>query len=831
MYRISLIVTCILTFTSSYAQELKINSQGYFETQGLNVTVFSDIYPDGHQTGVTIIQHGNRVAANGDLRLEASPGQWSPVPKGGKLTINEENQTISQRLWYPDSSKNRKGFNPIEYPDLTFSYNVEVSAHKNNSFKVAVHLDEPLPSEWVGKVGFNFELFPGHLFGKSWIMDTQTGIFNPQANGPILNEYGQQLSKPLAIGKTLNVAPETELQQLLFQSNTGNIELRDGRSNHNNGWYILRESIPANATRNAIEWTVTPNVVEGWQYKPVIQVSQLGYHPDQSKKAIIEIDNEAKAFKNIKLFKLDKNGKVLIKQKKPEVWGKFLRYQYLIFDFTEQSEEGMYLLEYDGVSTHAFKIGKDVYQRHTWQPVLEYFLPVQMCHMRVNEKYRVWHDYCHLDDALMASTDINHFDGYVQGSSTLTDFKSGETVPKLNRGGWHDAGDYDLRIESQIGTIWNLALMIEEFGLDYDATMIDQNKRLVEIHVPDGKSDAIQQIEHGLASVLGAYQSMGRLYRGIICPTLRQYVMLGDASSMTDNLTYDQSLKPTEKTGKQSYLNDDRWVFTEENPGRELYTAAGLAAAARVLKTINSELSKEALTTAIALYNQNTKAKKVTSSKVKALSELFLSTKDRKYEQALVSLQQEIIDQLPQCGWAVGHVISEVKNKKFLRAMSDAVAAYQIQLQKEQKEDSPYGVPYKPNIWGAGWDIQRFGVEQYFFNKGWPELSSTDFYINAFNFILGVHPGINTSSFVSGVGSKSVTTAYGVNRADWSYIPGGVASGTALIRPDLPEMKVWPFFWQQTEYVMGGGSTNYMFLALAVENLFKNNQENSNNQK
>ena len=86
---------------------------------------------------------------------------------------------------------------------------------------------------------------------------------------------------------------------------------------------------------------------------------------------------------------------------------------------------------------------------------------------------------------------------------------------------------------------------------------------------------------------------------------------------------------------------------------------------------------------------------------------------------------------------------------------------------------------------------------------------------------MGVHPGENTSSFVSGVGSQSTLVAYGVNRADWSYIPGGVVSGTALIRPDLPEFKKWPFFWQQTEYVIGGGATNYMFLVLAAQNLFE----------
>ena len=82
-------------------------------------------------------------------------------------------------------------------------------------------------------------------------------------------------------------------------------------------------------------------------------------------------------------------------------------------------------MKYGNQQSQPFRIAGDVYQRNVWQPVLEYFLPVQMCHMRVNEKYRVWHGLCHMDDARMAPVDYNHFDGYVQGKSTLTQFKSG----------------------------------------------------------------------------------------------------------------------------------------------------------------------------------------------------------------------------------------------------------------------------------------------------------------------------------------------------------------------------------------------------------------------
>ena len=297
-----------------FGQNLQLNNQNYFEMSGLDVTVFADIYPDGHQTGVSVIHHGVRTAANGDLRLETSPGQWSPVPKGGKLKVNESTQTITQRLWYPDSSKNNTGFNPISYPDLQLFYEVSVSAIGGSSFKVTVDLDEPIPQEWVGKIGFNFELFPGDLFGKSYLMDQQSGIFSTQPNGPLTQQHGQDLAKPMAVGHTLVVAPEQDLQRMKISSNA-TLELWDGRTNHNNGWFIVRSEIPAGVTKNAIEWIITPYVVPNWRYQPVIQVSQVGYHPKQQKIAVIELDSRTTEItEEMSLYRLDENGKTLVRK-------------------------------------------------------------------------------------------------------------------------------------------------------------------------------------------------------------------------------------------------------------------------------------------------------------------------------------------------------------------------------------------------------------------------------------------------------------------------------------------------------------------------------------
>ena len=147
------------------------------------------------------------------------------------------------------------------------------------------------------------------------------------------------------------------------------------------------------------------------------------------------------------------------------------------------------------------------------------------------------------------------------------------------------------------------------------------------------------------------------------------------------------------------------------------------------------------------------------------------------------------------------------------------------QQEDELTAESPYGVPYRPFIWGAGWEIQRLGCEHYYLHRTFPEIFSPDLTCNALSFVLGCHPG-RSVSFASGIGAVSATTAYGFKRADFSYIPGGVISGTALIRPDYPELKEWPFLWQQTEYVMGGGSSRFMFLVLAVQELMTEKSEN-----
>jgi len=793
----------------------RINDAGYFETVNCNVTMFDDFYPEGHQGGMTIIQNGSRIAANGDIRLEPTPGQWSPVPHLGKRNIDREHGIITVTLWYPDSSRNRNGFNPINYPDLSFTYTLKTEAW-GESIRLVVDLDRPMPVEWADKVGFNLEIFPGLFFGEHYLMDGTSGMFPRQAGGPIKKDRDARLQiSPMAVGKQLIIAPHDKGKEIRFTSVKNDLQLLDGRGLYNNGWFVLRSTIPAGAMKRAIEWIITPTPNPNWKYKPIIQVSQIGYHPKQTKFAVIELDKLTKNYEPIQLIKINVDSIVAIKTDRvPKSWGRFLRYQYVRFDFSDVVEEGLYKIRYGNKESSEFEIKNDIFARYVWQPTLEYFLPVQMCHMKVTDRYKTWHGLCHMDDALMAPINTIHFDGYFQGPSTFTKFQPGEHVPGLNIGGWHDAGDFDLRIESQSETVYRLSLAYELFKVDYDETSINQHTRKVEIHKPDGKPDFLQQIEHGVLSIVGGYESMGRLYRGIISPTLDQYVLLGDGSTMTDNLVYHKQEK--DPILHQSLPKDDNWVFTENNPRRELQVAYALAASSRVLHGYNDELAGKCIKIAEELYKKNITV--CVTEKIQPAAELLLATSKQEYATFLLENADSLVQNIEHFAEVLGRITVKLNKPIFTHTIEAAVCKAYDRMMILQKEN-PYGVSYKPYIWGAGWGIQAMGVKQLLLHMGFPQVYKRDAAFNALNFVLGCHPGENTSSFVSGVGIQSVTTAYGFNRDEWSYIPGGVVSGTALIRPDLPELKVWPYFWQQTEYVMGGGTIDFMILALAADRL------------
>jgi hypothetical protein len=798
---------------------LTINEKGYFHSRGVDIFVFNNWYNenfgDSKMSGIEIIHHEKRTVTNGDVRLSPTPEQWDPIPKFIDRSIDQENNFIEAKL---------------SYPEKNFSYTIRTEASENLII-ISVYLESPIPVSVEGKAGFNLEFLPSAYFGKTYLMDNKSGVLPLYPSGPMDKAVeNHPEAKPFASGHKLVMAPNDPERRITVESDQSLISLYDGRNRAQNGWYVLRTLIPPGISGKVIEWKIKVNALPGWTREPVIAYSQVGYHPGQQKKAVIEIDRNDRALSAAKLFKIKGEGQheICFIDGLAE-WGDYLRYNYLLFDFSEIKEEGLYFIEYGNLRTDAFRIANDVYY-DAWHPTLDVFFPVQMDHMLVNEAYRVWHGASHLDDALQAPVNHSHFDMYAQGPTTDTPYEPGEHIPGLNRGGWFDAGDFDIRTQTQYAVVLHLVHSWEDFRQERDETLIDQSTRYVDIHHPDGKPDMLQQIEHGAIALLAQHEAVGHAINGIIVSNLSQYTHLGDAMTMTDNLIYNPRLDSLESDGFTSGTFDDRWAFTSRSTALNYGSAAALAAAGRALQEYNANFAKECITTARKVWleeekrepsvfrNGNTTGGPIQAEKLKAAVELLITTEDDKYRQAIDKLMPEIEDQFAWHAVNLAYALPYM-NEEFGKKIRSLTMTYRDTIVKFDYRN-PYGVPISTGGWaGNGW-VVYFSLTNYALHKAFPEIIDKEYVFRGLTYIFGCHPGSNIS-FVSGVGVHSKKIAYGNNRADYSFIAGGIVPGVLILPPDFPENKEdWPFLWGENEYVIGLAAA-YIYLVQAALDLTK----------
>jgi hypothetical protein len=509
-----------------------------------------------------------------------------------------------------------------------------------------------------------------------------------------------------------------------------------------------------------------------------------------------------------------------------KVWGRYVRYNYAKFDFSAVKDPGVYFIQYGDKRTNTFSISPDVYA-NIWHPTLDVWFPVQMDHMEVNEAYRVWHGAPYLDDALQAPVNEQHFDGYSMGPSTQTKYKPLERIPGLATGGWFDAGDFDIQTGSHCNAILSLVDAWEKFKPQRDETFVDYPTRYVDIHRPDGKPDILQQIQHATLNVVAQVKNIGHPVRGIVVPNLHQYHHLGDAINETDNLPYNPALKPYQTDGKSSGTFDDRWAFTERTTFLDYYTAAALAAASRALKGFDDTLSQQSLFYAQKLWNENDSISKTDTSrfsimfrrnlKTAAALQLYITTKEEQYPNAFKdgiwqTLNGNVLSGMTAALQAVPYMDDGYKKK-----LRDYVVKYKAAIDDYNKQN-PYGVPIATGGWGGSGEVVNFATTNYYANKFFPDIINPEYVYKGLNYIFGCHPYSNIS-FVSSVGTISKKVTYGNNRANFSFIAGGVVPGILVLKPDFPENKEdWPFFWGENEVTVGG-CADYIFLATAAQQL------------
>jgi endoglucanase len=306
---------------------------------------------------------------------------------------------------------------------------------------------------------------------------------------------------------------------------------------------------------------------------------------------------------------------------------------------------------------------------------------------------------------------------------------------------------------------------------------------------------------------------------------------LGDAASKTDGKIYNAKLGPLESDGVYSGVADDRWAFTTHITALNYEAASSLAAASRVLRGFDDALATECLETASRVWEQeqkstpvefhsfNTTGGDLREEEVKAAVELLLATHGGEaYRKRLRELVPVISEHFGYLGWTAVRAIP-LMDTAYKAALAGALRAYRSKLDAELGKN-PYGVPIAMGTWGGSGQAADFATHMYFLHLAFPEIVGTDYTLRGLDYVLGVHP-VSNVSLVSGVGTHSKLIGYGNNRADYTFIPGGMVPGVTVIAPDYPELSdAWPFLWYENEYVVDA-ATAFILAANAGETVTK----------
>ncbi|UOG77499.1 glycoside hydrolase family 9 protein (plasmid) [Hymenobacter tibetensis] len=836
---LSLVVLLLVSVNCALGQELKLNSLEYFETQGVNVLVYNNLFNGGFNdeknAGIELIHHGVRTVQGGAVRLSNTPEQWDLVPKISDRKVNRASKTVEAAL---------------RYEEYNFDSRVVVTA-KGKGVEIAVYLDKPVPKALEGSAGFNLEFLPSQYWQKAYLMDGRYNRFPRYVVGNNVTRPNSEKPKqykgyktaddrgtgryidplPLETGRTFLLAPDDPARLVKITSPEADLMLFDGRMLAQNGWFVVRSLLPAGKTGKVLTWTIEPNAIPNWLREPNIGFSQVGYLPSQPKVAVIELDKKDKPQANSTLYKIGDDGqatKVFSGRITP--WGNYYKYNYVKFDFSSVKTPGIYYIQYGNVKTNNFLIQNNVYDKIT-DATSDVWIPIHMDHMSVNEAYRMWHGEPFKEGYRQAPPNTDHFDLHAQGPTTDTKYKALELIPGLNVGGFFDAGDFDIETGSNISVVQNFVRTWESFKPVRDQTFVDQKQRYVDLHRPDGTPDVLQFIEHGTLNLVAQAEIVGHMTQTLSNSVLDNYHHLGDAASLTDGLPYNPKLGPYEvaNDGRSSGVKDDLWAFTSRNPSLDLDAATMFAAASRALKGYNDDLSARALKQSKRLLKESTEllASRPQDSlgrraraDIATNLQLYVSTGEKQYVDRFQQLLWPALDRnvnifLLTALDAVPHLDAAFKEK-----LRPYVVKYNTYLSGLEK-DNPYGVPIGLGNWAGSGDVTNFGTTICFASKYFPEIIDESHAYKAANWLYGCHPYHNFSLVATVGATRPKAVFYGNNRADFSFIPGNVAPGLLFRKPDhFENYDDWPFFWGQNEGTIGG-NTQYLIFGSAFKNLVK----------
>ena len=216
----------------------------------------------------------------------------------------------------------------------------------------------------------------------------------------------------------------------------------------------------------------------------------------------------------------------------------------------------------------------------------------------------------------------------------------------------------------------------------------------------------------------------------------------------------------------------------------------------------------------------NTTGGALEDEKLRAALELLITTGEQKFADSIAAMLPLFEKQFGRFALPAVRALPYM-DAAYRQKLEGLVRTYKHSLDRIAAQN-PFGVPIGTGGWAGSGQVIGFAITNYALHKAFPQLIGPEYVFRGLNYLYGCHPGSDIS-LVSAVGTRSKEVAYGNNRADFSFIAGGIVPGVLILPPDFPENKEdWPFLWGENEYVINLGAS-YIFLVHAVSELLHGN--------
>lgn len=456
---------------------------------------------------------------------------------------------------------------------------------------------------------------------------------------------------------------------------------------------------------------------------PDIQINQLGYRPEDEKIAVFRGDEIDSAFTVVDA----KTGETVFEGTLADaVTNKNTRENESAGDFSELKTPGTYKVvgEKCGES-YEFTIGEDVYD-DAFDAAVK-MLYMQRCGMELTEEYAgdFAHPACHSEGAVVHGST----------SSALVDVS----------GGWHDAGDYGRYVVSGAKAVADVMLAYESYPEAFgdDAGIPESG---------NGTPDILDEAKYELDWLLKMQdKKTGGVYHKVTCANFPETVM---PEEETDQLI----LSPISNCATGDFAAVMAMAARVYKDIDSDYADTCMAAALKAVEYLESSESGDGFVNPEEIVTGEYPDKKDTDERFWAYAELFKTTKEAKYEEALTEMPFLSIQ--GGLGWekvgfygGYAYLTSEYTDKEYAATIVDKIN-YSIDGIMESAGADTYSCSISETYpWGSNMSIANNGMLLLMMD----EINGNDEYENLAKSQLNYLFGNNATSycFLTGFGSLS----------------------------------------------------------------------------